>query len=84
MEVYHYDEVTGDYLGSSAAQLDPCETPQRWLVPAHSTLIAPPVVKNATIVFNSKTQTWDIEPLRAIVEPEKPKMGLVPPLPEGM
>lgn len=41
MRVYHYHEITREYLGSSEAMEDPME-PGRWLIPAWATTIAPP------------------------------------------
>lgn len=38
MQIYHYSEATGVYLGSSQAQADPME-PGRWLIPAWATSV---------------------------------------------
>lgn len=40
MQIHHYHELTGVYLGKSTAEPDPME-PGRWLVPAHATDKAP-------------------------------------------
>lgn len=39
MDIYHYSEATGVYLGRSKAQADPME-PGRWLIPAWATSVA--------------------------------------------
>lgn len=39
MDIYHYHEGTGVYLGRSQAQADPME-PGRWLIPAWATPVA--------------------------------------------
>ena len=41
MKIYHYDFETGQYLGEGVADPSPLET-NVWLIPAHSTKIAPP------------------------------------------
>lgn len=40
MQIYHYDETTHAYLGSSQAMADPME-PGRWLIPAWATTVEP-------------------------------------------
>lgn len=40
MDIYHYGQHTGVYLGGSQAQPDPME-PGRWLIPAWATPVAP-------------------------------------------
>jgi hypothetical protein len=40
MQVHHYSESKGIYLGSSQAMADPME-PGRWLIPAWSTTLEP-------------------------------------------
>lgn len=40
MQIHHYDQEMGAYLGSSPAELDPLD-PTRWLMPAQSTTKAP-------------------------------------------
>lgn len=43
MEIYHFDEKTGAYLGAGVADPDPL-TPGAWLLPAYSTAVKPDAV----------------------------------------
>jgi len=52
MHIYHYDETTGAYLGSSQAMADPME-PGRWLIPAWATPVeAGEEIEGMAQVFN--------------------------------
>jgi len=46
VQIYHYDLLTGIYMGASEARIDPLETKKQdkevYLMPAHSTIDAPP------------------------------------------
>lgn len=66
MLTYNYHYETGEYLGSEELQPDPLE-PGKWLIPANSTLIAPPEFdpKNQKIRFTGNV--WERE---TIIEAE--------------
>lgn len=52
MQIYHYDETSGAYLGSSQAMADPME-PGRWLIPAWATTVEPGAeIEGMEQVFN--------------------------------
>ena len=66
MKIYHYDPATGAYAGQGEAAPDPEELrlsrekagrevePEKWLVPAYSTLVAPPKARAGQVaVFAS-------------------------------
>jgi hypothetical protein len=48
MDIYHYDENTGELLGLGEAQPDPLE-PGRWLVPRWATDIKPPAKRKGKL-----------------------------------
>ncbi len=41
MNIHHYDQQTGEYLGQGVADADPLNV-GGWLIPAHATTIEPP------------------------------------------
>lgn len=58
--IYHYDPDQKFFLGQGWAGTDPLE-PERDVVPAHATLIAPPSYGAGFIpVFDEETQTWSV------------------------
>ena len=64
--VYHYHQVTGEYLNtSSEADRDPM-TPGAFLVPAHATIQVPPSVSNPKTdraVFRDGKWLIELKPL---------------------
>ena len=52
MRIYHYEETTNAYMGSSQAMEDPME-PGRWLIPAWATTVEPGAeIEGMEQVFN--------------------------------
>lgn len=47
MDVYHYDSVTGAFLGTSQADLSPLDN--EWLIPAHATELVPPAAPTGQV-----------------------------------
>ena len=68
MLAYNFNEETGKYIGSEKMQRDPLE-PGRWLQPANSTLVVPPLFDPERQICRWTGTVWEIE---TIVEPEKP------------
>ena len=65
MRIYHYDHVTGEFLGAGSADPSPLE-PDVYLIPANATDIAPPECgAGERSVF--RAAAWNIE---AIPNPE--------------
>lgn len=59
MKIFNYHPVTGEYISESVADESPLE-PGKYLIPAHSTTIAPPIVSaNEAAVF---VDGWQIVP----------------------
>lgn len=57
MLIYHYDNTTGELIGSSEADLDPIE--QKPLVPAYATSKKPPTIPVGKVAVFS-ANTWDL------------------------
>ena len=73
MQIYHYDRATGEYLGSTPAQIDPMATKREgkevYLVPACATIIEPPSEKEGySIIFDGKA--WQYFEIPKPPEPE--------------
>lgn len=73
MLIHHYHPVTGDYCGTTAADLDPVESrladEERYLMPAHATAIAPPELA-AGETARWAGAAWQVIPAPAPPEPE--------------
>ena len=69
MNIYHYDELTGEYLGQGVADESPLE-PGVWLIPAASTTEAPPTVATTQVAFWQGGQ-WAIRRLPRAKEASK-------------
>lgn len=66
MNVYHYDAVTGEYLGSEKAQPNPLE-PGKFLIPANSTGLAPPTLNSQGGVLVFSNERWsELEDRRGV------------------
>ena len=61
MLIYKYSEKTKEFITSKEARQDP-KNSDNHLIPAHSTVVAPPTVKeNEVATFNEVTGVWSIE-----------------------
>jgi len=59
VKVYNYDPQTGEFIGAEEAERNPL-APGEFLMPAHSTTIAPPQPRSFhAAVFDQKAQRWD-------------------------
>jgi hypothetical protein len=47
MDIYHYDQTTGEYLAPGTADPSPLE-PGAWLIPAGATIHEPPAARDGT------------------------------------
>ena len=66
MKIYHYNPVTGEYMGEGIADLSP-EDMKRfkkevWLIPANATSISPPPAETGKIRLFINGQ-WEIHKL---------------------
>lgn len=62
MDLFHYDGLTGEFLGQTQARPDPM-TPGSFLIPANATNKTPHVVgANQANVFNSALNEWELKP----------------------
>ena len=66
MQIFHYDRVTGEFRGEATARIDPLD-PERSLIPANATTVAPPSVPSGHVaVFDG--EAWaSVEDLRGAV-----------------
>lgn len=59
MKIYHYNDLTGEYIGQTEAKLDPIE--KKPLLPAHATTLKPPMTEaNQAARFNAGA--WELVP----------------------
>lgn len=59
MQIYHYNPVTNELIGSGVADPDPLEK-DSWLIPAHATTTKPPTLSaNQEAVFNGNK--WEVK-----------------------
>lgn len=75
MNIYHFHPITGVFLGQGIADADPL-TPDAWLLPAHCTQTAPPVV-SAGHFAQFVNNAWLV-----VAEPPPPAEPLPPTLAE--
>lgn len=73
MKIYHYNQITKEYTGSSEANLDPLEMEnnqtERWLLPANATFDAPPDNEPGTMVVMG-SEGWEVVSIpEPVVEP---------------
>ena len=88
MQIYHYNQNTGELTGQTNARPDPLE-PGRWLIPKHATTIAPPTIgENEVAVFASGAWTlqpdYRTTPVWDTATAEPVQMDGIGPLPDGL
>ena len=60
--IHHYHQASGEYTGSTQAQMSPLE-PDVPLIPAHATTQAPPAAgAHQAAVFDAAAQKWQLVP----------------------
>ena len=60
--IYHYHQASGEYTGSTQAQMSPLE-PDVPLIPAHATQSAPPQAgAHQAALFDASAQKWQLVP----------------------
>jgi len=60
MNIYNFDQITGEYLGKDVADESPLE-PGIYLIPALSTLTSPPeTAENEAAIFDRNSNSWSV------------------------